>query len=210
MKTDDLIAALAADTRPGLTVAQRLVRSLPAAMAVAVAAFLLVWGVRPDLVAALSSAAVLKSLLPLALAGLAGVLALRLSRPEAQPGRPAAVVGLFCAALLVAFAVAVAVGGVSALAAALATPSLIICLISIPVLGVPLLGAVLWTLSAGAPRRPALSGAMGGMAAGGLAAALYSLFCDQDSVLFFLPAYAVAILIVALAGLLVGSRTLDW
>lgn len=210
MKTDDLIATLAADTRPGLTVAQRLTWALPVAVAVAVAGFLLFWGVRPDLATALNSVAAFKTLLPLALAGLTGALALRLSRPEAQGGSPAASLWLFCAALLVAFAGAVAAGGMSALVDALATTSLVTCLTSIPALALPLLAAALWTLSGGAPRRPALSGALGGMAAGSLAATLYSLYCDQDSALFFVPAYAVAILIVALIGLLVGSRTLAW
>ena len=130
MKTDDLIAALAADTRPGPSVPQRLARALPGALLLAVAA--------------------------------------------------------------------------------LATPSLATCLTSIPVLAVPLLGALLWALSAGAPRRPALAGALVGLAAGGLSAALYALFCTQDAALFVLPAYTTAILIVPLAGTLLGARTLAW
>jgi hypothetical protein len=210
MKTDELIAALAADTRPGPTVAQRLARVLPLAAAVAVAGFGLFWGVRPDLAAALASPAVLKSLLPLGLAALAGALALRLSRPEARGGRSAVALGAFGAALLAAFAVALVAGGLSGLAGALATPSLITCLTSIPLLALPLLGAALWALSAGASRRPALSGALGGLVAGGLAAGLYSLYCNQDSALFFLPAYATAILTVTLIGMLVGSRALAW
>ncbi len=41
MKTDDLIAALAADTLPRLTVAQKLARALPVAFVASLAAFLL-------------------------------------------------------------------------------------------------------------------------------------------------------------------------
>ncbi len=155
-------------------------------------------------------AAAFKSLLPLVLALLAGALALLLSRPEAEGGRPATGLCVFGAVLLAAFGIALAGGGLSGLSSALATPSLMVCLTSIPTLALPLLGAALWALSAGAPQRPALAGALGGLAAGGLAAAIYSLYCDQDAALFFLPAYAAAILIVAVIGLLIGSRTLTW
>lgn len=210
MKTDDLIAALAADTRPGPSVPHRLARALPAGAILAAVAFALFWGVRPDLAAAMTSPAALKTLVPLGLAGLAGALALTLSRPEARGGRTAAALGVFAAAVLAAFAAALAAGGPSGLASALFTPSLVTCLTSIPVLAIPLLAAALWALSAGAPRRPALAGALGGLAAGSLAAALYALFCDQDAALFVLPAYATAIGTVTLAGTLLGARTLAW
>ncbi|MCC6007285.1 MAG: DUF1109 family protein [Rhodobacteraceae bacterium] len=210
MKTDDLIAALAADTHPGPTVGQRLSRALPGAMILAAVAFALFWGVRPDIAAAMTSPAALKPLVPLALSGLAGALALTLSRPEARGGGPAIALWVLAALLAAAFGAALAGGGLSGLVGALANPSLVTCLTSIPALALPLLAAALWGLSAGAPRRPALAGALGGLAAGSLAAALYALFCDQDAALFVLPAYATAILIVALAGSLLGARTLAW
>jgi len=210
MKTDELIAALAADTRPGPGVARRLARALPGAAILMALAFALFWGVRPDLAAAMTSPAALKPLVPLALAGLAGKLALTLSRPEVRGGRTAAALWVFAAVLVAGFAVALAAGGLSGLVAALATPSLLTCLTSIPALAIPFLSAALWALAAGAPRRPALAGALAGLAAGSLAAALYALFCDQDAALFVLPAYAAAILIVALTGALAGARTLAW
>lgn len=210
MKTDDLIAALAADARPGPSVAQRLARTLPAAIVLVVAAFALFWGLRPDLAAAMTSSAVAKPLGPLVLAGLAGALALTLSRPEARAGWPAAGLWVLAFGMLVAFAVALMAGGVSGLVSTLATSSLVTCLTSIPLLALPLLGAMLWALSAGAPRAPAMAGASAGLAAGGLAAALYALYCDQDTVLFYLPAYGAAIVLVALAGTLIGARTLAW
>ncbi|MGY6632164.1 MAG: NrsF family protein [Alkalilacustris sp.] len=210
MKTDDLIAALAADTRPGMGVGQRIGRALPAATIVSAVAFGLFWGVRPDLAAAMASPAALKSLVPLATAGLAGALALTLSRPEARGGWKAVGLSALAAALAAAFVLALAAGGPSGLAAALATPSLITCLTSIPALAIPFLAANLWALSAGAPSHPARAGALGGLAAGSLAAALYALFCDQDAALFVLPAYGAAVAIVALAGRQIGARALRW
>lgn len=210
MKTEDLIAALAADTRMRLSVGRRSLWAVPAAVALSLAGFLLFWGLRPDLSAALGSIAVFKTLLPLCLGALAGVLALDLARPEASSGWRGAALWAFSVVILGAFGLAGFAGGPFALVTALSTPSLVTCLTSIPVLAAPVLGAVLWALSAGAPRNPARSGAVGGLAAGGCAAAVYSFYCDQDAALFFLPAYAAAIGLVVLMGAVVGARTLAW
>lgn len=210
MKTDDLIGALAADTLPRITVRQRAARVLPVAAALSLAAVVLVWGMRADLASAMTSAPVVKTLLPLCLAGIAGALALDLSRPEARPAGRVLVLGAAGAAIL-AVVVALTVGaGWAGLVAALATPSLVICLASVPLLALPILAAGLWALSAGAPLRPARAGAVIGLASGGLSAAIYSLYCNQDAALFFLPAYGAAILFVALVGGVIGSRTLAW
>jgi hypothetical protein len=96
------------------------------------------------------------------------------------------------------------------LAASLGKPTLVTCLTTVPSLAIPLLAAVLWALSAGAPLRPGRAGAAAGLAAGALAAALYSLYCDQDEALFVLPAYGVAVLLVTLVGALAGARLLRW
>ncbi|MCU0855802.1 MAG: DUF1109 domain-containing protein [Rhodobacteraceae bacterium] len=210
MKTDDLIAALAADTLPRLTVGQRLLRALPAAFVVSVAGFLMFRGVRPDLGQALASVAALKTVVPLALAVLAGALTLGLARPGAPTAARAAAVAAVLAVLGAAFLAALADDASMGLAASLGKPSLVTCLTTVPALAVPLLAAVLWALSAGAPLHPARAGAAGGLAAGALAAALYSLHCDQDTALFVLPAYGAAVLMVTLAGTLAGARVLRW
>jgi hypothetical protein len=210
MKTDDLIAALAADTLPRLRVGQRLLRALPAAFALSLAGFLAFRGVRPDLEQALASAAILKTVVPLILAALAGALALGLARPEARPVAWAGAVAVFLALVLFGFLAALADDASMGLAASLAKPSLVTCLTTVPALAVPLLAAMLWALSAGAPLHPGRAGAAGGLAAGALAAALYSLYCDQDAALFVLPAYGAAVLLVTLAGALAGTRVLKW
>jgi hypothetical protein len=210
MKTEDLIAAMAADTLPQQTVGQRLARALPVALAVSVAGFAVFWGPRPDLGAALASAAVLKPLVPLGLVIVAGVLCVALAHPGQSARTQAAALGLFAAALAAAFVVAFSDGGVSGLVNALDTTSLVTCLLSIPALALPLMGAVFWALSAGAALRPRLAGAAAGLVAGGLSAALYSFYCDQDAALFVLPAYSTAVLILALIGAVLGPRLLKW
>jgi hypothetical protein len=51
---------------------------------------------------------------------------------------------------------------------------------------------------------------VGGLAAGGLAAAIYALFCDQDSPLFVATWYVLGVLIVTAIGAAIGSRLLRW
>jgi len=210
MKTEDLISALASDTLPHQSVGQRLVRALPVGTGVSLAAFVVFWGPRADIVAALSSATVLKTVLPLVLVALAGLLAFALAHPGMRSGFRFAALGLFAVVLASAFSVAVARDGLPGLVGALATPSLMVCLLSIPALALPFLGAAFWSLSAGAALRPRLTGAAGGLMAGGLAAAVYSLYCDQDAALFVLPAYSVSIAAVAVLGALAGPRLLKW
>jgi hypothetical protein len=210
MKTDDLIAALAADTLPRLSPGKRLLRALPAGFAVALAGFLAFRGFRPDLAEALASTAVLKTVVPLLIAALAGALALGLARPEGRPVLAAGAVTAVLAALLAAFIAALAAPASMGLVPSLAKPTLLICLTTVPMLALPLGAAALWALSAGAPLHPGRAGAAAGLASGALAAALYSFYCDQDAALFVIPAYGTAILIVTLAGAVAGRRLLRW
>ncbi|SUZ32809.1 hypothetical protein ROE7235_02571 [Roseibaca ekhonensis] len=210
MRTQDLISALAADTLPQPPVIRQISRALVPAVAVSVVAFILFWGARPDIVATLGSMAVLKTLGPLALVALSVAYALALSHPGVADERRKIALGgalLLCALL---FVVVFAQQGLAGLAGALSTPSLLVCLLSVPVLAAPLLAAMLWGLSSGASMRPRVTGAAAGLAAGGAAAALYSFYCDKDMVLFVLPAYSVAIGSVVLAGALLGPRALKW
>ena len=212
MKTDDLLTALAADTAPRLSSGDRMRRALPVGFGLSVAALLLLWGVRPDLLAALSSLAVVKTMAPLVIAALAAALALHLSRPETGGGigRWRGVVLTGVAIIALVFGSAIAVNGVSGFVATLWVPSLAVCFLSIPVLSLPLLAAALWGLSAGAPLNPSKTGLVAGVAAGGLATAIYTFYCDQDSVLFYIPAYSAAIGLVALMGAVAGARVLRW
>jgi hypothetical protein len=93
---------------------------------------------------------------------------------------------------------------------ALDKPDLWTCLVSVPILALAPLAGLIWALSAGAPTRPALSGAVAGLAAGGLAAAVYSLFCTVDMALFVIPAYGTAVLAVTAVGAALGARLLRW
>jgi hypothetical protein len=75
---------------------------------------------------------------------------------------------------------------------------------------VPLLVGVLAALRYGAPTRPRLAGAAAGLLAGGLAATLYAAHCPDDSPLFVVTWYSLAIAMVVIAGSLIGPRVLRW
>jgi hypothetical protein len=210
MKTDDLIAALAADTSPQAPVARQMALPLLGAFGLSVAAFALFWGPRTDLWNALGSFAVLKTLGPLVLVAIAATLALTMAHPGRSATGGTMALGAVVAFVALTFVFMLARGGPGSLISALSTPRLMTCLLSIPTLATPVLGVALWGLSLGAPMRPWLTGAMAGLAAGGLSAAIYSLYCEKDMALFVLPAYGMAIGSVTLAGALLGARVLKW
>ena len=80
----------------------------------------------------------------------------------------------------------------------------------IPMMAAPILAALIATLRLGAPTRPALTGALAGAAAAGLAALLYASHCTDDSPLFVATWYPLATLVCAGAGALLGRRFLAW
>jgi hypothetical protein len=84
------------------------------------------------------------------------------------------------------------------------------CLVSIPMLSVVPLAVGLWLLRRGAPTRPVVSGALVGLAVSAGSAAGYALHCSEDSPLFFVVWYGLAIAISTTAGALAGHRLLRW
>jgi hypothetical protein len=67
---------------------------------------------------------------------------------------------------------------------------------------------LLAVLREGAPSSPGLAGA--GLAASGIAATFYAANCTDDSALFVITWYPIAILMVTTAGCLVARKLLSW
>ena len=212
MKTDDLIASLgasAAPVRQGI-VATGFARSLVTGVGLTLVAFILFWGIRPDVAIIMRSPFLAaKTALPLLLGGLAVPVGLTLARPGGATRMSTvlwtvpAILGAFIIAALV-------VTPPAQWQTAFYGNSISTCLSSIPILSMPILGGVLFALRRGAPEHPAICGAAAGLIAGGLAAAIYSLFCTEDSPLFYGMWYSLAIIGVALVGAAIGSRALRW
>jgi hypothetical protein len=212
VKTGDLIRALAADSEVHLMPPGRaLALAMIPGVAIALGLHFAVLGLRPHLLTLLGEPRLLfKLCLTFLLVALSGPLVLRLVRPGAGV-RPAALMLAIVPALLAA----------ANLAELLAVPAAewgqrlvganaIFCMKSIPFLSAAPLVAALLALRQGAPEHPALAGAVAGLFAGAIGAALYATHCLDDSPLFVAAWYTLAIGFVAAIGAAAGRRFLRW
>ena len=86
----------------------------------------------------------------------------------------------------------------------------IVCLTFIPLMGIGPLAMFVLALRHGAPKKPALAGAVAGLLAGGIAATFYAAQCSDDSPLFIAAWYTIALAGLALAGAAAGQRFARW
>jgi hypothetical protein len=212
VKTDDLIRALAADSaiRP-MPLRRAFVSALIPGVAIAFGLYLAVLGPRPHLLGLLAEPRFLfKLCLALLLTALAARLVMRIAKPGTEIYRATLILALVPALLAAAN-----------LAELLAVPSglwsqrliganALVCLKSIPFLGLAPLAATLFCLRQGAPEHPALAGAAAGLLAGAIGAALYATHCPDDSPLFVAAWYSLAIAFVTVLGAVAGARLLRW
>ena len=212
MDTDALIEALARDARPVHRHAaeRRLARGIAAGSVLAVLLLIGGIGIRPDLAAAAAGTVFwAKAAYTLAL-GLAGVaLAAELARPESRRPRR-----LFLVAVPIGIASLLATAELARAAPDAAVRLLVepswICLPLILALAAPIFAGLAWAFQRLAPTRLPLAGAAAGLAAGGFAATLYGLYCEQVSPTYVLTRYTLAIALAAAAGALLGRRLLRW
>lgn len=213
MKTDDLIKALAADNA---TVAPPISRTVLIALAAGAIAAVFHFGcmlaMRPDFAQAITHNPrfILKFVFTLGLAIPAGLLVLRLSRPDGEAGWPKWMP--FVPPALLALAVGYEMvstpvdhWGVQALGS---MPGA--CMKYIPLLSIAPFFATLYALRHGAPANPAAAGAAAGLLSGAIGAALYATFCVDDSPMFLAIWYVAGIAIVTALGAIIGSRLLRW
>ncbi|SEM63473.1 hypothetical protein SAMN04488103_101695 [Gemmobacter aquatilis] len=211
MRTEDLITRLATQAPPAPIRPARVVAVLLAVLAPPVLWFLWSMGMRPDLgPALLAPVTLLKSLIPATLSVASLALALNLARPEARAGLRLAPLWLATGAALALLGWAWAQTPADQMGAAIRGSTQAKCLISIVLFSILPLAAGLALLRRGASTRPALSGAMLGLASSAGAATAYALHCTEDNPLFFITWYGAAILGVTLAGALLGARLLRW
>jgi hypothetical protein len=210
MRTDELIRALAADRAAAPQPPGRILMLAAAAgFALSALAFVIWLGPRADVAEAVTSVRFLfKPALMLALAAIAGTLLLRLVQPGARVHLPP--LAAIPAVLAAAVAAELAVLSPSRWLGALIGDNWYLCLGLIPLLSLPVAAALLLALRHGAPTRPAIAGAVAGLAAGGLAATLYAVNCTDDSPLFVAIWYSLAIAAVSAVCAFAGSRLLRW
>jgi hypothetical protein len=210
MRTDDLIRGLVADAGAHETpIDLQWWRWLLFGFVVAALGFFLVLGLRSDIVQVRADPRFLfKFVSTLSL----GVPALFLARRAVRPEASLPLAWLLLAPLVMAGAIIVELISVPSLQwmTRLVGSNAIVCLVSIPMLSLPLLMAGLMVLRSGAPTNPKLAGLIVGLMAGGFGATLYAAHCTDDSPLFGMTWYTLAIAIVALIGTAAGQRLLKW
>lgn len=209
MNTDDLIRTLAADAAPAPPVGRILRPALAAGLAASLVLFLATLGPRPDFAQAAETLRfVVKPFFPAILAICAFVVAARLWRPGARV--PLALLVVAPALLAIAVGLELTAEPAARWGALLVGANAAKCLTFIPIFAAAPLAAMLYGLRHGAPTRPALAGAVAGVAAAGIGATLYALHCPDDSPLFVAAWYGAATALVAGAGALLGARFLRW
>jgi hypothetical protein len=208
MKTNDLINALAHATgTPMTSPAGRLSRWLPLAALAAGGSFLLGLGLRTDIgsAAAMYPTAV-KLGFGVLLAGIAGLGAMRLVRPDAKIAAPLTALGLV--AVFVAVILTRDPSWMSAPAPR--WTSALRCVTLIPIMALLPLAAFLAAMREGAVTRPEIAGGLAGLASAGLAILAYGLNCTEDSPMFVGLWYSAAALVSAAIGAVAARRVLVW
>ncbi|MBI4725320.1 MAG: DUF1109 family protein [Rhodomicrobium sp.] len=214
MRTDELINALIQDhaARPQpMPLHQTFFVAMAAGAGVATIAFALTLGVRPDIASAIETWRYdFRFVIMVTLLITAARLVWQLARPAADTR--SAGLALLAAPLLLAGAAAYELWVVPEsqwLQRAAGTNS-VACVVSVVLLSLGPLAAALFVLRRGAPLRPGLAGAAAGLLASALAATLYAIHCPDDSPLFGVIWYPMAMGLVTLAGMLAGRRLLRW
>jgi len=213
VKTSDLIDRLAADLKPEPR--NRLPRliALGALGGAAVSGLVVgsLWGIRPDMAAALRTPPFwIKEFFVLGLAAVGFLAVLSLARPAGKAGRPA----------FLAVAIASGLGALAVLQLASAPPELwkrlvmgktsAVCPWLIMLLAIPVMLGLTWAMRRMAPTRLRAAGAMAGLTAGALSALIYSVSCDESAMPFVFVWYGGAIAAMAIVGALMGPRLLRW
>jgi len=213
VKTDDLIAMLAAGTAPvpDRTTSRRLSVAVMVGLSLSIACMLLVYGVRRDLMNAMSLPMFwVRIAFPTCMAIAGFVIVQRLARPGARVhlawlGLAVPVLVIWSMALMML-----------ASAPAEQRPALVmgqtwrICTMNIALISVPVFVAMIMALRGLAPTRPVLAGAAAGAMAGATGAAVYALHCVEMAAPFLAVWYVLGIALPGIAGALLGPRLLRW
>ena len=213
MKTDDLIAMLAAGVEPvdPHLAAKRFATALLLGGTVSLMLLLVNNGIRPDLAqAALAPILWVKLCFALTVAVSALVLTERLSRPGVQPGHAWLGVGLPWLAISVVGLVGLMGAQPEARLGLVLGRTWQSCAFSIGFLSLPVFIGVVWALRGLAPTRPALAGACAGLLSAAVGTLVYTLHCPEIEAPFLAVWPVLGLLIPTAAGALLGPKLLRW
>jgi len=211
--TDELIDRLAGDLRSvrGGAVERRLGQGLAAGAAASLVGVLFILGPRPDMARALASPMFwMKLAYPAAITALAFWCVERLARPAGEARRRAPwLAAPFCVMALLALS-RLATAPADRWRALIMGDSAMTCPWRVLAAATPVFIALFWVLRGLAPTRLRLAGAAAGLAAGGVGAAAYALYCTEPGAPFVAIWYTLGILAPCGIGALAGPRLLRW
>lgn len=206
--TDDLIRHLAQAPVPARFSPAVLLGGMVGLAVAGLVLYSAEFGLRSDLVTAWAHLPVqAKTVLPGLLSVIAVWLALGSARPEGRVVLWPVFVPVTLAIAMVAYRMATAEGPLLSEAAG---STALACLGSIGMLSALPLALGVFLLRRAAPTRPVLTGALLGVATGAGVAAGYALHCTEDSPLFFVSWYGLAIALTGSIGAWLGHRFLRW
>lgn len=211
MRTDELIAQLAADPRAVPRAGRRLAVAMIAGMLLAVVGLALVFGAPLQAVPATGSAALAMKL------GYAVSIAIVATLALLAAGRPGHGVKAHLLALALPVVVIAFVSGLElSTAAAEARYQLMIgssyfhCVAAVALGGGAAFVIVMIAFRVLAPTNLPLAGSLAGLSGGAAGATAFSLYCPEASATFLLTAYTPAMLAIALLGAALGRWLLRW
>jgi hypothetical protein len=213
MKTDDLIAALAAHPAP--VQPARSMRALLWASGTGVLAALgllaITLGFNPQLAAELSLPMFwVKLAFVLATVAIGYLIVLRLAQPGRKVGALAWSLGAPASLMWVLAALALLPAAPGERSSLLLGTSWLVCPIYIAAFSAPSFLLVLHSMRSLAPTRLRVAGAAAGLLSGAIGASVYQLYCPELAAPFIGVWYVLGMSIPAALGALIGPRALRW
>jgi hypothetical protein len=212
MKTEELIKGLSVDGATGaMPMAKTWGFAMLGAVIVAGVVFFMMLGPRADIGDAMGSGRFLFKFVVTGLLALTAWVAVKVLSAPGEISRGALLALLVAPALLAAavFAEMSVVPAAERMPRMMGTNNML-CLVSIPAIGIGPLAIFLAALRHGAPTRPGMAGMVAGLLAGGIAATLYASHCFDDSPLFVVLWYTAAIAILGVIGAIGGWLAARW
>jgi hypothetical protein len=213
MKTDDLVAMLSANVEPvghGLVV-RTISLAVAAGIALSLGFVLVVLGVRADLSATRATGfLLLKAAFALAVIGMAIRYLTKLARPGAEHRMSPLAIAMPFAAIALLGAMSLGLAPSSHWNRMVLGDEWLECLLSIPIIAIVPFAVTIFAVRRAAPTDLVRTGAVAGLAAGGVSAMAYALHCADDSLPFVAVWYGGTIALCTLAGAVLGPRLLRW
>lgn len=209
MKTDELINMLGTNVEParGGELRNTLMIALATGAVLASCLMLAIFGAPAGRFAGLKIL-VLAFALGLVVAGARFLIVS--SRPGELRRKPLMLIGVLFLALVSAGGAALVRAHPAAWSGMIFGPQWAACLICIPLFAAAPFASLIWSLRKGAPTNLPRTGAIAGLVAGALGAAVFAVHHPGGSIPFIALWYGGSILLCALVGAILGSRLLRW